>query len=256
VGLQGLIALKITILFKDFPRKGNKGFQSMCTPQGQCLVSLYHYAMSYFIGIVAFVLWWLLYVATPFQKMYFSKRWTNDSRLEFWFTLIPFTIITSVLVPGLNVLFKLDSYKRPLLSFIAVGHQWYWHYEIGDEGRPATILEKEYKGKEEFECYLKAINELLVGELAQLTTDTQLVLPLGVRTQIRVTAADVIHCWTINSFGIKMDCVPGHSNGTTFFIKRHGEFHGMCSEICGVLHGFMPIQGVACSIAAWVGLPK
>ena len=57
-----------------------------------------------------------------------------------------------------------------------------------------TILEKEYKGKEEFECYLKAINELLVGELAQLTTDTQLVLPLGVRTQIRVTAADVIHC--------------------------------------------------------------
>ena len=39
-------------------------------------------------------------------------------------------------------------------------------------------------------------------------------------------------------------------------IKRHGEFHGMCSEICGVLHGFMPIQGVACSIAAWVGLPK
>ena len=39
-----------------------------------------------------------------------------------------------------------------------------------------------------------------------------------------------------------MDCVPGHSNGTTFFIKRHGEFHGMCSEICGVLHGFMPID--------------
>ena len=27
---------------------------------------------------------------------------------------------------------------------------------------------------------------------------------------------------------------------TTFFIKRHGEFHGMCSEICGVLHGFTP----------------
>ena len=39
-----------------------------------------------------------------------------------------------------------------------------------------------------------------------------------------------------------MDCVPGHSNGTTFFIKRHGEFHGMCSEICGVLHGFIPID--------------
>ena len=57
-----------------------------------------------------------------------------------------------------------------------------------------TILGKEYKGKEEFECYLKAINELLIGELGMLTTDSQLILPLGVRTQIRVTAADVIHC--------------------------------------------------------------
>ena len=28
--------------------------------------------------------------------------------------------------------------------------------------------------------------------------------------------------------------------GIIFFIKRHGEFHGMCSEICGVLHGFTP----------------
>ena len=73
MGLQGLIALKITILFKDFPRKGNKGFQSMCTPQGQCLVSLYHYAMSYFIGIVAlcyddFYMW-----LPPFRRCIFQR---------------------------------------------------------------------------------------------------------------------------------------------------------------------------------------
>ena len=36
-----------------------------------------------------------------------------------------------------------------------------------------------------------------------------------------------------------MGCVPGHSNGITFSIKRHGEFYGMCSEICDVLHAFM-----------------
>ena len=102
----------------------------------------------------------------PFSKDVFSKRWANGSRLEFWFTLIRFTIITSVFVPELNVIFKLNSYIRLLLYSIAVSHQWYWYYEIGDEGRPATILEKKYKGTEEFEYYLKAINELLVGELA------------------------------------------------------------------------------------------
>ena len=46
------------------------------------------------------------------------------------------------------------------------------------------------------------------------------------------------------------------SGYNTFFIKRHGEFHGMCSEICGVLHDFMPIQGVACSVATSVGSLK
>ena len=49
--------LKITILFKDFPRKGNKGFQFICTSKNQFLVSLYHstglYLSVIFIGFIA-----------------------------------------------------------------------------------------------------------------------------------------------------------------------------------------------------------
>ncbi len=39
-----------------------------------------------------------------------------------------------------------------------------------------------------------------------------------------------------------MDGTPGRTNSATFSIKRNGMFYGQCSEICGVLHGFMPIQ--------------
>ena len=44
------------------------------------------------------------------------------------------------------------------------------------------------------------------------------------------------------SFGIKLDACPGRLNTVVTTIKRNGTFYGQCSEICGVQHGFMPIQ--------------
>ena len=60
-----------------------------------------------------------------------------------------------------------------------------------------------------------------------------------------VSAADVLHSWTIPSFGLKVDACPGRLNQVNLFIKRIGVFFGQCSEICGVNHGFMPIVIVA-----------
>jgi heme/copper-type cytochrome/quinol oxidase subunit 2 len=37
------------------------------------------------------------------------------------------------------------------------------------------------------------------------------------------------------------DAHPGRLNQVNTFIKREGIFHGQCSELCGVNHGFMPI---------------
>lgn len=44
------------------------------------------------------------------------------------------------------------------------------------------------------------------------------------------------------SLGIKLDACPGRLNRVLLFIKREGFYFGQCSEICGILHGFMPIQ--------------
>jgi heme/copper-type cytochrome/quinol oxidase subunit 2 len=56
-----------------------------------------------------------------------------------------------------------------------------------------------------------------------------------------VTSVDVLHSWTIPSFGVKIDACPGRLNQVNVFLKRIGMFFGQCSEICGVNHGFMPI---------------
>lgn len=66
---------------------------------------------------------------------------------------------------------------------------------------------------------------------------------LPVRTHIRalVTSADVLHSWSVPSLGIKIDACPGRLNRVPLYIKRVGVFYGQCSELCGILHGFMPI---------------
>ena len=55
-----------------------------------------------------------------------------------------------------------------------------------------------------------------------------------------VTAVDVIHSFTVASLGIKVE-IPGRCNEVMLYSTMNNTFYGQCSELCGVLHGFMPI---------------
>jgi heme/copper-type cytochrome/quinol oxidase subunit 2 len=79
------------------------------------------------------------------------------------------------------------------------------------------------------------------GWLRLLEVDRRLVLPIKTKIRILVTSSDVIHSWAVPSLGVKIDACPGRLNCVYVFIKRPGVFHGQCSELCGVKHGFMPI---------------
>jgi len=85
------------------------------------------------------------------------------------------------------------------------------------------------------------VDDLTQGSFRLLEVDNRLILPTNTHIRLLVTAADVLHCWTIPSFGVKIDACPGRLNQASLFIKREGIFYGQCSEICGVNHGFMPI---------------
>ena len=95
-----------------------------------------------------------------------------------------------------------------------------------------------------FNSYMVPEDELKEGQLRLLEVDNALYLPVKTHIDLMVTANDVIHCWTVPSFGVKMDAVPGRINHTNIFVEREGVFYGQCSEICGVNHGFMPIKVV------------
>jgi len=74
-----------------------------------------------------------------------------------------------------------------------------------------------------------------------LATDTAVVVPVGKTIVVQVTASDVIHAWTIPSFGVKQDGVPGRLADLWFTADREGVYFGQCSELCGKDHCYMPI---------------
>jgi len=84
-------------------------------------------------------------------------------------------------------------------------------------------------------------NELELGDLRQLAVDNYLVLPIYTSIRLLVTSNDVIHSFAIPSLALKLDAIPGRLNSTGLLITRPSTFYGQCSELCGVLHGFMPI---------------
>lgn len=225
---------------KEFPLPGQLGFQSMATPQGEAIVNFYHLVMVLMSGVLGFTFWWLTRILYQ-DRFFFNKKFTEDSNLEFLYTLVPILILGFLAAPSLSLLHLLDEFINPLLSFKVIGHQWYWDYEIG----------KREEGVE-FSSYMVPTDDLLLGQKRLYEVSQEVFLPVGVKIKCGITSADVIHSWTVNSFGVKADAVPGHLNNVGFFIKRVGNYFGMCSEICGTLHAFMPIKITAVNTETFI----
>ena len=102
------------------------------------------------------------------------------------------------------------------------------------------LLEKNAEGKNEIEEAIKA------GMPAEqvprnLAVNNEILVPVDKVVHVLVTSTDVIHAWTIPSFGSKVDAVPGRITATWFKAMKEGIYFGQCSELCGKDHAFMPI---------------
>jgi cytochrome c oxidase subunit 2 len=83
---------------------------------------------------------------------------------------------------------------------------------------------------------------LELGQLRLLDCDTKLIIPVDTHVRFICTSADVIHCFSVPSLGVKIDCNPGRLNQVSVLAEREGVFYGTCAELCGVSHSAMPIS--------------
>lgn len=149
--------------------------------------------------------------------------------IELIWTIIPAVILIFIALPSLRALYLLDEVKTPSLTIKTIGHQWYWSYEYSDFPNV------------EFDSYIIPSNDIKSNELRLLEVDNRTVLPYNTQVRLLVSAADVIHSWTVPSMGIKVDAIPGRLNQLRIFSLRPGLLYGQCSEICGANHRFIPI---------------
>ena len=54
------------------------------------------------------------------------------------------------------------------------------------------------------------------------------------------------------SLGVKIDAIPGRLNQVGVYVQRPGVYRGMCSELCGVNHAYMPIVVEAVSVGDFI----
>lgn len=169
------------------------------------------------------IIYRLLRMKSSMQQSY------EHHQLESIWTLIPVIILVTLAYPSLHLLYILDETYNPSLTIKVIGHQWYWSYQYSD------FINLE------FDSYILPEDSLTIGTPRLIEVDNRIVIPIILETRILVTAADVIHSWTVPSMGVKADAVPGRLNQLSLFPYRPGVFYGQCSEICGANHSFMPI---------------
>nr|ARH54457.1 cytochrome c oxidase subunit 2 [Medon piceus] len=170
------------------------------------------------------------YLMTSIFMNKFNYRYLLEGQeIELIWTFIPAIILIFIALPSLRLLYLLDETINPLISMKTIGHQWYWSYEYSD-----------FKNIE-FDSYMIPSNELPLNGFRLLDVDNRIAVPYKSQIRLMVTAADVLHSWTIPSISIKIDATPGRLNQMSFFLNRTGIFYGQCSEICGANHSFMPI---------------
>nr|WES82285.1 cytochrome c oxidase subunit II [Zootermopsis angusticollis] len=180
--------------------------------------------------IVTMILVSVLYLMTSMTINKNVNRYMLEGQtIELIWTIAPAVILVFITTPSLRLLYLMDEIHNPTMTIKTIGHQWYWSYEYSD------FI------KVEFDSYMTPYEEDNKKMFRLLETDNHVTLPMNSFIRIIVTAADVLHSWTIPSLGIKADATPGRLNQSSFMINRPGLLYGQCSEICGANHSFMPI---------------
>nr|YP_009370149.1 cytochrome c oxidase subunit II [Pontoscolex corethrurus]ANJ60053.1 cytochrome c oxidase subunit II [Pontoscolex corethrurus] len=160
--------------------------------------------------------------------------------VETIWTILPAIILLTLAIPSLRILYITDEVSQPSITIKTIGHQWYWSYEYTD----FTNME--------MDSYMIPTNDLSIGDYRLLEVDNRLTVPLKLEVRMLITAADVIHSWTIPALGVKVDAVPGRLNQIGFSTMYPGVFYGQCSEICGANHSFMPIALESINTASFI----
>ena len=137
----------------------------------------------------------------------------GSTRAEFIWTMIPLLLLVGffvITVKGMKEINRPYEHLKP--DIIIIAHQWWWDMRY-----------PQYN----------------------VITANELHVPIDKNLLTQIESADVIHSWWVPDLGRKMDAIPGRLNYIWIDADKAGEYHGQCSEYCGVEHAWMRILVIA-----------
>ena len=178
------------------------------------------------LALLAYCVWRFNERANPVPS-----RTTHNAPLEVAWTIAPVLVLVVIAVPSFRLLADQLVIPAPDLTVKATASQWHWNYTYPKED-----------GGFSFDSLIKDDKDLKPGDIRLLSVDNALTIPVGKVVEFDVVSQDVIHSFSVPSFGVKIDAIPGRLNKTWAKAEKVGVFYGQCSNICGIDHGFMPIE--------------
>ena len=165
-----------------------------------------------------------------------------STAVEIFWVLVPFVILLLIdfVIMGIpayhSVVMMEDTRDKATMVIKVTGSQWRWQYEYLDGeaqgikfvSNLTTTDDQQKNVAEKSENYL-------------LEVDNHLVLPVGEKVRILMTASDVLHNWWVPQFGSSRVAVPGFIRETWVQVDKAGTYRGQCKELCGKGHGYMPV---------------
>jgi cytochrome c oxidase subunit 2 len=171
--------------------------------------------------------------------------------VEIAWTVVPFIIVTAMGFAATKTVVAQKDTSNPDLTIKITGYQWKWGYDyLKGEGEGIGFLSTLDASHRELSNAGKP-----AGDNYLMKVDNPLVVPVGKKVRIILTANDVIHAWMVPAFAVKQDAIPGFVRDNWFKAEQTGDFYGQCAELCGKEHAYMPIHVKvlsAADYAAWV----
>ncbi|MEI7676653.1 MAG: cytochrome c oxidase subunit II [Bacteroidales bacterium] len=128
----------------------------------------------------------------------------DSTALEITWTTIPLILVLVMFYLGWAGFLPMRQVPKDAMRVKAIGKMWKWSFD--------------YPGNKE--------------------ADT-LVLPINKPVKIDLFSPDVLHGFSVPSFRIKEDVVPGKNNYSWFIPGEIGEYDLFCTVYCGVSHSYM-----------------
>ena len=198
-GLATRLVVGISLLFLSGIAAAEYGlnFQRPVSSIGQQVLEL-HNMITVIVTVIVIIVSAVMFWSIAFHRKSSGRKpatFHDNTKLEVLWTVIPFLILVGMAIPSTSALLHMDDTSDADMTLKITGYQWKWEYEYPAEGiKFMSVLSTP---KDQIE------NKADKGKNYLLEVDNNVVLPVGKKVRLLVTANDVIHALWVSAFATK-----------------------------------------------------